>query len=68
MDTHSVDIIMRGQEISTGYQCIHDYKELRHAMATRKHPIDADSVAWKPFVEAHEVGMPPIGGVASKSQ
>lgn len=64
--THSVDVIFRGQEMSTGYQCIHDYQELRDAMKTRRPPIDPDSIAWKPFVEAHEVAMPPLGGIASK--
>jgi aspartyl-tRNA synthetase len=64
--TNSFDIIMRGQEISTGYQCLHSHEELRTAMKTRKCPIDPESEQWRPFAAAYETGMPPLGGVGSE--
>ncbi|KAL0929814.1 aspartate-tRNA ligase [Colletotrichum truncatum] len=60
--TNSFDIIMRGQEVSTGYQLLNSHEQLRTAFATRAHPIDPDSPGWRPFVAAHEFGMPPWGG------
>ncbi|KAL2208339.1 class II aaRS and biotin synthetase [Sarocladium strictum] len=60
--TNSFDIIMRGQEIVTGCQLVHTHHELLSAFASRAHPIDPDSPGWRPFVRAHEIGMPPWGG------
>ncbi|UKZ78315.1 hypothetical protein TrVFT333_006051 [Trichoderma virens FT-333] len=60
--TNSFDIILRGQEIVTGCQLLHSYKELRSAFTSRAHPIDPDSPGWRPYTEAHEIGMPPWGG------
>ena len=57
---------MRGQEIVTGCELLNGYRELRTAMTTRKHPIDPDCPAWRPYVEAHEIGMPPWGGFGRK--
>ncbi|TFB06756.1 Aspartate-tRNA ligase [Trichoderma ghanense] len=60
--TNSFDIILRGQEIVTGCQLLHSYKEVRAAFANRAHPIDPDCPGWRPYTEAHEIGMPPWGG------
>ncbi|KAL6887119.1 hypothetical protein GGI43DRAFT_417684 [Trichoderma evansii] len=60
--TNSFDIILRGQEIVTGCQLLHSYKEVRSAFTNRAHPIDPDSPGWRPYTEAHEIGMPPWGG------
>ena len=65
--THSFDVILRGQEIVTGCQLLHSHKELRSAHATRTHPIDSDSLGWRPYVAAHEIGMPPWGGFGCMS-
>lgn len=64
--TNSFDVILRGQEIITGCQLLHSHEELRSAFATRTHPIDPDSPGWRPFVAAHEIGMPPWGGFGCK--
>ncbi|KAL7894103.1 hypothetical protein HDV63DRAFT_389613 [Trichoderma sp. SZMC 28014] len=60
--TNSFDIILRGQEIVTGCQLLHSYKEVRSAFTNRAHPIDPDCPGWRPYTEAHEIGMPPWGG------
>jgi aspartyl/asparaginyl-tRNA synthetase len=64
--THSFDVIIRGQECVTGCQLLHSHDELRTAFATREPPIDSDSPGWRPFVAAHEIGMPPWGGFGRK--
>ncbi|KAH0496064.1 hypothetical protein TgHK011_003447 [Trichoderma gracile] len=60
--TNSFDIILRGQEIVTGCQLLHSYKEVRSAFTNRAHPIDPDCPGWRPYTEAFEIGMPPWGG------
>lgn len=60
--THSFDVILRGQEVMTGYHLLHSHEDLRNAYSSRAHPIDPDSPGWRPYVTAHEVGMPPWGG------
>lgn len=57
---------MRGQEIVTGCRLIHDYEELRAAFINRSPPIDPDSPEWRPYMIAHEIGMPPWGGFGRK--
>ena len=64
--TQSFDVIMRGQEIITGCRLLHSYEELRSAFATRAYPLDPDSPEWRPYVTAHEIGMPPWGGFGCK--
>lgn len=64
--TNSFDIILRGQEIVTGCQLLHSYKEVRAAFTNRAHPIDPDCLGWRPYTEAHEIGMPPWGGFGRK--
>ena len=65
-DSESFDIILRGQEIVTGCRLLNDYKDLRKAMTTREHPIDPDCDGWRPYVQSHEIGMPPWGGFGCK--
>ncbi|PSR84454.1 hypothetical protein BD289DRAFT_368613 [Coniella lustricola] len=60
--TQSFDVILRGQECITGCRLLHSYQELHKAFTTRSHPIDPDSPEWRPYMEAHEIGMPPWGG------
>ncbi|PVI02292.1 class II aaRS and biotin synthetase [Periconia macrospinosa] len=60
--TQSFDIILRGQEVVTGCRLLHSHEELRSAFAARAHPIDPDSPEWRPYMAAHEIGMPPWGG------
>ncbi|EHK48429.1 hypothetical protein TRIATDRAFT_236434 [Trichoderma atroviride IMI 206040] len=64
--TNSFDIILRGQEIVTGCQLLHSYKEVRSAFTNRAHRIDPDCPGWRPYTEAHEIGMPPWGGFGRK--
>ncbi|KAK0725120.1 hypothetical protein B0H67DRAFT_121522 [Lasiosphaeris hirsuta] len=60
--SQSFDVILRGQEIVTGCRLLHSYEELRSAFTARVPPIDADSAEWRPYMVAHEIGMPPWGG------
>ncbi|KAF2123423.1 class II aaRS and biotin synthetase [Dothidotthia symphoricarpi CBS 119687] len=61
-DSESFDVILRGQEIITGCRLINEFNDLRRAMTTREHPIDPDCDGWRPYVQSHEIGMPPWGG------
>ncbi|ETS76971.1 hypothetical protein PFICI_10845 [Pestalotiopsis fici W106-1] len=65
--SQSFDIIMRGQEIVTGCRLLHSYEDLRSAFISRPYPIDPDSPEWRPYVRAHEIGMPPWGGFGRES-
>ncbi|ATY64533.1 aspartate-tRNA ligase [Cordyceps militaris] len=60
--SQSFDVIMKGQEIVTGCRLIHDHEELRTAFVNRSPPIDPESPEWRPYMIAHEIGMPPWGG------
>ncbi|KAK4189003.1 hypothetical protein QBC35DRAFT_494952 [Podospora australis] len=60
--TQSFDVILRGQEVVTGCRLLHSAQDLRAAFAAREHPIDPDSPEWRPYLIAHEIGMPPWGG------
>lgn len=59
--TNSFDFILRGQESCTGYQQIHDYKQLRNAMTNRVPSLDPNSPMWKPYVSSFEAGTRPHG-------
>ncbi len=65
--SQSFDVIMKGQEIVTGCRLIHDHEELRTAFVNRSPPIDPESPEWRPYMIAHEIGMPPWGGFGRKS-
>ncbi|KAK0705845.1 hypothetical protein B0T21DRAFT_341663 [Apiosordaria backusii] len=60
--TQSFDVILRGQECVTGCRLLHSAEELRTAFANRPHPIDPETPEWRPYMTAHELGMPPWGG------
>jgi hypothetical protein len=64
--TNSFDIIIRGQECCSAAQFIHTEHGIREAMSANKPPVGADSPGWRAYTEAHEAGMPPWGGYASK--
>lgn len=58
-ESYSFDIILRGQEIVTACQLLHDHRELRSVMISCEYPIDSDSPEWHPYVAAHDIDMPP---------
>ncbi|CAI4214278.1 unnamed protein product [Parascedosporium putredinis] len=64
--SQSFDVILRGQEVVTGCRLLHAHEDLCLAYATRAHPIDPESKEWRPYMFAHEIGMPPWGGFGSQ--
>ncbi|KAI1414795.1 aspartyl-tRNA synthetase [Hypoxylon sp. FL1857] len=56
--TNSFDIFLRGQEICTGGQRIHDAKELRESMAASK----ISEQGMEEYLSAFDLGAPPHGG------
>jgi nondiscriminating aspartyl-tRNA synthetase len=56
--TESFDLLLRGMEITTGGQRIHDPAMLRAKLRARG--MDPD--AFASFLEAHDCGLPPHGG------
>ncbi|KAI2640693.1 aspartyl-tRNA synthetase [Hypomontagnella submonticulosa] len=56
--TNSFDIFLRGQEICTGGQRIHDAKELRASMAESK----ISEQGMEEYLSAFDLGPPPHGG------
>ncbi|KAI1209062.1 aspartyl-tRNA synthetase [Annulohypoxylon truncatum] len=56
--TNSFDIFLRGQEICTGGQRIHDAKELRASMAESK----ISEQGMEEYLSAFDLGAPPHGG------
>ncbi|KAF4341801.1 aspartate-trna ligase [Fusarium beomiforme] len=60
--TYGFDAILGGQEACTGFQAIHDHRELRAAMQARNPPLDPDDDMWRPWMGSYEAGAPPQGG------
>jgi len=56
--TNAYDIFVRGQEISSGAQRIHDYEML--IASAREYGVDPASIA--PYAEAFKFGAPPHAG------
>ncbi|KAK8213330.1 aspartate--tRNA ligase dps1 [Zalaria obscura] len=56
--TNSFDIFLRGQEILSGGQRIHDAEKLRQQMEDKK----VDPSTMEEYMQAFEWGMPPHGG------
>jgi nondiscriminating aspartyl-tRNA synthetase len=56
--TESFDLLLRGTEITTGGQRIHDPEVLRAKLRARG--MDPDAFGF--FLEAHDCGLPPHGG------
>lgn len=60
--SNSYDMFMRGQEILSGAQRIHDTELLRKAIRNYDPPLDPDSPAFKDYVDSFRFGCPPHGG------
>ncbi|MCJ1370181.1 hypothetical protein MMC20_001393 [Loxospora ochrophaea] len=60
--THSYDAFMRGQEIVSGAQRIHDPAALTARMRSMEPPLDPDSNGFRHYVNAFRMGCPPHGG------
>ncbi|KAJ3884493.1 aspartyl-tRNA synthetase [Lentinula edodes] len=56
--THSFDIFLRGQEITTGGQRIHSYPLLLHSMSL----LDISPRGLEEYLDAFRWGAPPHGG------
>lgn len=56
--TNSFDIFVRGQEITTGGQRIHDYEDLVNAMALN----DISERGLEEYLDGFRWGAPPHGG------
>ncbi|KAJ4495004.1 hypothetical protein C8J55DRAFT_554613 [Lentinula edodes] len=56
--THSFDIFLRGQEITTGGQRIHSYPHLLHSMSL----LDISPRGLEEYLDAFRWGAPPHGG------
>ncbi|KAI0895511.1 aspartate-tRNA ligase [Annulohypoxylon nitens] len=60
--TNSFDVIIRGQETSSGWQFQHDYQSLLAAMRANDPPVDPDDPTMKSWLTAYEAGVHPYGG------
>ncbi|MCJ1390977.1 hypothetical protein MMC18_003838 [Xylographa bjoerkii] len=60
--THSYDAFMRGQEIVSGAQRIHDPAILTQRMRSMEPPLDPESEGFKHYVNAFRMGCAPHGG------
>lgn len=58
--SNSYDFFMRGEEILSGAQRIHDSELLRERM--RVHEVDPEGEGLKDYVDAFSYGAPPHGG------
>jgi aspartyl/asparaginyl-tRNA synthetase len=58
--SNSYDFFMRGQEILSGAQRVHDPELLKHRMSLVDPPIDPNIM--KDYVNAFEYGAPPHAG------
>ncbi|KAK7189576.1 hypothetical protein DPSP01_001570 [Paraphaeosphaeria sporulosa] len=60
--SNSYDFFMRGQEICSGAQRIHDAELLSKMMREHDPPIDPNSAGTKEYVDSFRYGAPPHGG------
>ncbi|KAF1992237.1 aspartyl-tRNA synthetase [Aulographum hederae CBS 113979] len=60
--SNSYDMFMRGQEICSGAQRVHDAEFLKKRMRGMDPPLDPDSLGFKHYVEAFKYGCPPHAG------
>ncbi|KAI9771268.1 MAG: hypothetical protein M1840_002238 [Geoglossum simile] len=60
--SNAYDIFIRGEEIMSGGQRIHDPKLLEERMRSMNPPIDPDSDGLRDYVEAFRYGAPLHGG------
>ena len=60
--THSYDAFVRGQEIVSGAQRIHDPETLMKRMRSMEPPLDPESEGFKHYLDAFRNGCGPHGG------
>ncbi|KAF2021919.1 aspartyl-tRNA synthetase [Aaosphaeria arxii CBS 175.79] len=60
--SNSYDMFMRGQEICSGAQRIHDAELLSKQMREHDPPIDPNGAGTKDYVDSFRYGCPPHGG------
>lgn len=60
--SNSYDFFMRGQEIMSGAQRIHDYSMLCENMRKNDPPLDPLSEGFKHYTDAFRYGCAPHGG------
>lgn len=60
--SNSYDFHMRGQEILSGAQRVHDAKLLQQRMRGMDPPVDPEAPGLKEYVDAFRAGCPPHAG------
>ncbi|KAL8715661.1 MAG: hypothetical protein Q9225_006337 [Loekoesia sp. 1 TL-2023] len=60
--SNSYDFFMRGQEIMSGAQRIHDYNQLCERMRANEPPLDPLSEGFRHYTDAFKYGCAPHGG------
>ncbi|KAL9033712.1 MAG: hypothetical protein Q9180_005802 [Flavoplaca navasiana] len=60
--SNSYDFFMRGQEIMSGAQRIHDYNQLCERMKANDPPLDPSSEGFRHYTDAFKYGCAPHGG------
>ena len=60
--SHSFDFFMRGQEIMSGAQRIHNADFLKKRMREHVSPVDPEDPGLKDYVDAFKYGCPPHAG------
>lgn len=60
--SNSYDMFMRGQEILSGAQRIHDADLLADMMRKHDPPVDPNGAGTKDYVDSFRYGCPPHGG------
>ncbi|KAL9603563.1 MAG: hypothetical protein Q9219_001066 [cf. Caloplaca sp. 3 TL-2023] len=60
--SNSYDFFMRGQEIMSGAQRIHDYNQLCERMRANDPPLDPLSEGFRHYTDAFKYGCAPHGG------
>lgn len=58
--TNSFDLLFRGQELVTGGQGLHEFRDYERVLAERGEPLEP----YSGYLEAFRCGMPPHGGFA----
>ena len=65
--SNSYDMFMRGQEICSGAQRIHDAELLAKRMREHDPPIDPNGAGTKEYVDCFRYGCPPHGKMMNSS-
>lgn len=61
-NSNSYDLFMRGQEIMSGAQRVHDYELLCKRMRSFEPPLDPEAPGFKSYTSAFKYGCPPHAG------